>query len=137
MATAGGNEGTATGARRRPGERRDEAPVDSCRSCRIRGAMRLYHLVLRSASPQVMTGGRQALAAIGIILMVISELQRTGRGIGYAVEEFQTSFRYAEMRSGVLMLGMLGVVLSLLFRFADQRVLRWYHGVRATERKGR
>lgn len=114
----------------------DEVLTDTCRSYRIRGPRRLYHLVLRSASPQIMTGARQALA-IGIILMVISELQRTDRGIGYAVEEFQTSFRYAEMWSGVIMLGLLGVALSLLFRLADQRVLRWYHGVRATEKGGR
>src|SRR5690606_30529369 len=54
----------------------DEVLTDTCRSYRIRGPRRLYHLVLRSASPQIMTGARQALA-IGIILMVISELQRT------------------------------------------------------------
>jgi ABC-type nitrate/sulfonate/bicarbonate transport system permease component len=37
----------------------------------IRGPARLRHLVLRSASPQIVTGMRQALS-IGIILMVIS-----------------------------------------------------------------
>jgi ABC-type nitrate/sulfonate/bicarbonate transport system permease component len=112
----------------------DEVLADTCRSYRIRGVARLRHLVLRSASPQIMTGARQALA-IGIILMVISELQRTDRGIGYAVEDFQKSFRYAEMWSGVIMLGLLGVALSLLFRFADRQVLHWYHGLRATEKE--
>lgn len=112
----------------------DEVLADTCRSYRIGGLARLRHLVLRSASPQIMTGARQALA-IGLILMVISELQRTDRGIGYAVEDFQKSFRYPEMWSGVLMLGMLGVVLALLFRLADRRVLGWYHGLRASEKE--
>jgi ABC-type nitrate/sulfonate/bicarbonate transport system permease component len=112
----------------------DEVLGDTCRAYGIRGGRRLYHLVLRSASPQIMTGARQALA-IGIILMVISELQRTNSGIGYSIEQFQTSFRYAEMWGGVILLGLLGVALSLLFRLADQRVLRWYHGLRATERE--
>jgi ABC-type nitrate/sulfonate/bicarbonate transport system permease component len=112
----------------------DEVLSDTCRSYRIRGVARLRHLVLRSASPQIMTGARQGLA-IGIILMVISELQRTDRGIGYAVEDFQKSFRYPEMWSGVLMLGMLGVVLALLFRLADRQVLGWYHGLRATQKE--
>jgi ABC-type nitrate/sulfonate/bicarbonate transport system permease component len=112
----------------------DEVLSDTCRSYRIRGRFRLWHLVLRSASPQIMTGARQALA-IGIILMVISELQRTDSGIGYSVEQFQTSFRYAEMWGGVLLLGVLGVALSLLFRFAEYRTLGWYHGLRATQKE--
>lgn len=112
----------------------DEVLADTCRSYRVRGLFRLRHLVLRSASPQIMTGARQALA-IGIILMVISELQRTDHGIGFSIEQFQTSFRYPEMWSGVLLLGLLGVAVSLLFRFADRWVLDWYHGVRATQRE--
>jgi ABC-type nitrate/sulfonate/bicarbonate transport system permease component len=112
----------------------DEVLADTCRAYRIRGPARLYHLVLRSASPQIMTGARQALA-IGIILMVISELQRTNNGIGYSIEQFRTGFLYAQMWGGVILLGLLGVALSLLFRLADWRVLRWYHGLRATEKE--
>jgi ABC-type nitrate/sulfonate/bicarbonate transport system permease component len=112
----------------------DEVLTDTCRSYRIRGWHRLRHLVLRSASPQIMTGARQALA-IGIILMVISELRGAENGIGYTVEQFQTSFRYPQMWSGVILLGLLGVALSLLFRLADWQVLRWYHGLRATEKQ--
>ena len=112
----------------------DEVLSDTCRSYRIRGVFRLRFLVLRSASPQIMTGARQALA-IGIILMVISELQRTTNGIGYSIEAFRTSFGYAQMWSGVILLGLLGVALSLLFRLADRGVLGWYHGLRATERE--
>jgi ABC-type nitrate/sulfonate/bicarbonate transport system permease component len=112
----------------------DEVLTDTCRSYRIRGWQRLRHLVLRSASPQIMTGARQALA-IGIILMVISELRGAENGIGYTVEQFQTSFRYPQMWSGVILLGLLGVALSLLFRLADRQVLGWYHGLRATEKQ--
>jgi ABC-type nitrate/sulfonate/bicarbonate transport system permease component len=39
------------------------------------------------------------------------------------------------MWSGVILLGLLGVLLSLLFRFADHRVLGWYHGQRASEKE--
>jgi ABC-type nitrate/sulfonate/bicarbonate transport system permease component len=112
----------------------DEVLSDTCRSYRIRGPARLRHLVLRSASPQIMTGARQALA-VGLILMVISELQRTDSGIGYTIEQFRTSFAYAEMWSGVILLGLLGVALALLFRLADWWALRWYHGLRATEKE--
>jgi ABC-type nitrate/sulfonate/bicarbonate transport system permease component len=111
----------------------DEVLADTCRSYGIRGWWRLYHFVLRSASPQIVTGARQALS-IGIILMVISELKAASQGLGFTVREFQTGFQIPEMWSGVLLLGIIGVLLSLLFRLVERRVLIWYHGVRAAER---
>jgi ABC-type nitrate/sulfonate/bicarbonate transport system permease component len=111
----------------------DEVLADTCHSYGIRGVWRLYHFVLRSASPQIVTGARQALS-IGIILMVISELKAASQGLGFTVREFQTGFQIPEMWSGVLLLGIIGVLLSLLFRLVERRVLAWYHGVRAAER---
>jgi ABC-type nitrate/sulfonate/bicarbonate transport system permease component len=112
---------------------RDEVLADTCRSYRITGGLWLYHFVLRSASPQIVAGTRQALS-IGLILMVISELKAASQGVGFTVREFQTGFQIPEMWSGVLLLGIIGVVLSLLFRLVERQVLGWYHGVRAAER---
>ena len=98
--------------------------------------LRLRSFVLRAASPQIMTGARQALS-IGIILMVISEMKAASQGIGFTIIEFQRGFQIPEMWSGVLVLGLLGVLLSLLFRLVERRVLVWYHGVRAAERGSR
>lgn len=113
----------------------DEVLADACRSYGIRGTARLRHLVLRSASPQIVAGARQALS-IGIILMVISEMFAASSGLGFTVVQFQRSFAIPEMWSGVLLLGLLGVVLSLAFRLAESRVLHWYHGLRTAERGG-
>jgi ABC-type nitrate/sulfonate/bicarbonate transport system permease component len=112
----------------------DEVLADTCRSFRVRGALRLRHLVLRAASPQIMTGARQALS-IAIILMVISELFAATSGLGYTVVQFQRSFAIPEMWSGVLLLGLLGVLLSGAFRLVERRVLAWYHGLRAVQRE--
>ena len=89
----------------------DEVLTDTCRSYRIRGGLRLWHLVLRSASPQIVAGARQALS-IGIILMVISEMFAASSGIGFTVIQFQHGFRIPQMWSGVLLLGLLGVLLA-------------------------
>lgn len=111
----------------------DEVLVDTCRSYRIGGALRLRSFILRSASPQIMTGARQALS-IGIILMVISEMKAASEGLGFVIVEFQRGFQIPEMWSGVIVLGLIGVLLSLIFRLVERRVLVWYHGVRAAER---
>ncbi|MFI9583532.1 ABC transporter permease [Streptomyces sp. NPDC052236] len=111
----------------------DDVLSDTCRSYGIGGPSRLWHLVLRSASPQIVTGMRQSLS-IGIILMVISEMFAASNGLGFTIVQFQRSFAIPEMWSGVLLLGLLGFVLSLLFRFAENRVLAWYHGLRQAQR---
>ncbi|GAA3983028.1 ABC transporter permease [Streptomyces plumbiresistens] len=111
----------------------DEVLSDTCRSYGITGPTRLWHLVLRSASPQIVTGMRQALS-IGIILMVISEMFASSNGLGFTIVQFQRSFAIPEMWSGVLLLGLLGFLLSLLFRFAENRALAWYHGLRRAQR---
>lgn len=113
----------------------DPTLADTCRSYGITGAARLRHLVLRSASPQIVTGMRQALS-IAVILMVISEMFASDNGIGYAVLDFQRSFAIPEMWSGILLLGVLGVLLSLLFRLFEARTLAWYHGLRRAQRDG-
>ncbi|MDQ1027033.1 ABC-type nitrate/sulfonate/bicarbonate transport system permease component [Streptomyces umbrinus] len=111
----------------------DEVLSDTCRSYGITGPSRLWHLVLRSASPQIVTGARQALS-IGIILMVISEMFAASNGLGFTIVQFQRSFAIPEMWSGVLLLGLLGFAMSLLFRFAESRFLAWYHGLRRAQR---
>jgi ABC-type nitrate/sulfonate/bicarbonate transport system permease component len=109
----------------------DEVLRETCRSYQIRGLARLRHLVLRSASPHIMTGARQALS-IGIILMVISEMFAASNGLGFTVVQFQRGFQIPEMWSGVLLLGLIGVLLSGIFRLVERRVLFWYHAQRTT-----
>ena len=109
---------------------RDEVLSDTCRTYGIDGGRRLWHLVLRSASPRIMTGARQALA-IAIIVMVISEMMAANNGLGFTVLQFQRGFQIPAMWSGVLLLGLIGVLLAWGFRAVEGRVLGWYHGQRA------
>jgi ABC-type nitrate/sulfonate/bicarbonate transport system permease component len=114
----------------------DPLLVDTCRTYRVRGLLRLRMFVLRSASPQIVAGARQALS-VGLILMVISELKAASDGLGYTIQQFQEGFQYPQMWTGVLLLGLIGVLLSLAFRVVESRVLAWYHGLRAAERVSR
>lgn len=112
----------------------DEVLTDTCRSYRIQGGLRVWHLVIRSASPQIVAGARQALS-IGIIVMVISEMFAASSGIGFTVIQFKDGFRIPQMWTGVILLGLLGVLLAALFRLAERRILGWYHGIRAVQKE--
>jgi ABC-type nitrate/sulfonate/bicarbonate transport system permease component len=111
----------------------DDVLADTCRCYGITGARRLRVLTLRAASPQIVTGMRQALS-IAIILMVISEMFASSSGLGFAIVGFQRGFSIPEMWSGVLLLGVLGFALSLGFRAFEAVALRWYHGLRRPQR---
>lgn len=112
----------------------DSVMTETARSYGITGVARLKGVVLRSASPQIFAGLRQALS-IGIILMVISEMFAASDGLGFTIVQFQRSFAIPDMWTGILVLGLLGFLLSVVFQLVERRVLGWYHGLRASARR--
>ncbi|MEU9664340.1 ABC transporter permease [Streptomyces bobili] len=114
----------------------DPVMSETARSYGITGLARLRSLVLPSASPQIFAGLRQALS-VGIILMVISEMFAASNGLGFTIVQFQRGFAIPDMWTGILVLGLLGFLLSVLFQLVERRVLGWYHGLRASTRRSR
>lgn len=108
---------------------------DTARSYRFTRLGRLFRLTLPGASPQIVTGARQALS-IGIILMVISEMFAASEGLGFTIVQFQRSFAIPQMWGGIILLGLLGVLLALIFRVITGAMLKWYFGYLQTQRGG-
>lgn len=111
----------------------DSVMTETARSFALTPIERLRYLVLPSASPRIMTGVRQSLS-VALILMVISEMFNNSSGFGYRITYFQTNYLIAEMWSGILLLGLLGVLFALVFRAVERRALAWYHGLRRSRR---
>lgn len=112
----------------------DEVLANVVRSYRISSVGRLWNFVLPGASPQIFAGMRQALS-IGIILMVISEMFAASNGLGFTLIQFQRGFAIPEMWSGIVLLGLIGFGIALIFRVAEARFLGWYFGLRRAERE--
>jgi ABC-type nitrate/sulfonate/bicarbonate transport system permease component len=112
----------------------DSVVLETARSYGVTGPARITRVILPSAGPRIAAGLRQALS-IAIILMVISEMFAASNGLGFTIVQFQRSFAIPEMWSGIILLGLLGFALSLLFRLAEKRALRWYEGLRAAQRR--
>jgi ABC-type nitrate/sulfonate/bicarbonate transport system permease component len=111
----------------------DSVMTETARSFGIARRQRLRYLVLPAASPQIMAGVRQGLS-VALILMVISEMFSSSSGLGYRITYFQRNYLIAEMWSGILLLGLIGVLLATIFGFVERRVLSWYHGIKEVER---
>jgi len=112
----------------------DEVQRDTARSYGLGRMARLRYLILPAAAPQILTGIRQSLS-IALILMVISELFYTSSGLGFTIVQFQRNFAIPEMWSGILLLGLIGLGLAVLFRYTERYILRWYHGLREVQRE--
>lgn len=112
----------------------DEVQRETARSYGLNRLDRLRYLTLPSAAPQIMAGVRQSLS-IALILMVISELWYTSAGLGFTIVQFQRNFAVPQMWSGILVLGLLGLVLAVIFRYVERYILRWYHGLREVQRE--
>lgn len=111
----------------------DAVMTETSRSFALTRYERVRYLVLPAASPRIMAGVRQSLS-IALILMVISEMFASSSGLGYRIVYFQRNYLIAEMWSGIVLLGLVGVLLAAVFGLVERRVLRWYHGIKEVER---
>lgn len=107
--------------------------LETSRSYRIARLDELRLVVLPAAAPQIFAGMRTSLS-LALILMVISEMVASDNGIGYFVLQAQRTFAITEMWSGIVLLGLLGYVLNLLFSLVERRILAWHRGARAGAR---
>ncbi|MEV0147399.1 MULTISPECIES: ABC transporter permease [unclassified Nonomuraea] len=93
--------------------------------------LRLFRIILPSASPKIFAGLRLSVS-LALILMVISELKGSTDGIGYLLSVAGNNADMAGLWAGVVVLGVLGYVLNSLFLMAERRVLTWHRGARRT-----
>lgn len=90
----------------------------------------LFHIILPGASPKIFAGIRTSLS-FSLILMIISELQKSENGLGYLLIQSQRNFDYASFWAVLIMLVILGVIFNVIFLSIERRVLAWHRGATA------
>lgn len=110
----------------------DPVAADTAHSYGFSRWARIRHVVWPTALPYVMTGVRLA-AAVALVLAVTSELIIGNPGIGARLLLAQSGGAVAEMYALVVVTGVIGIAVNLLFRAVERRVLRWHPSVRGEE----
>jgi NitT/TauT family transport system permease protein len=82
------------------------------------------NIVLPGALPFIVTGIRLAVGR-GMIGMVLADLYTAISGIGYLIVRTASTFQVDKMFVPIVTLGLLGVTLTALLRFAEMRVAPW------------
>lgn len=91
----------------------------------IGGAKQFFWITLPAASPRLFAGMRTSLA-LALIMLVISEMIASTGGLGYFIIQTQRLFQIDHMWSGIILLGLLGYLLTLVFTAIEKTVLKWY-----------
>ncbi|KHL12514.1 UNVERIFIED_CONTAM: ABC transporter permease [Mumia flava] len=108
----------------------DPVASDTARSFRFGPLRRVRAVLWPTALPYVVTGFRLA-AAVALVLEITGELIIGSPGLGKRIAIAQTSGAVDTMFALVIVTGALGVVVNLLARAAERRLLRWHPSVRS------
>ena len=113
----------------------DQQQLDMANSYRVSRFERITRIVLPGASPQIFAGLRISLA-VAVAVMVFSEMFAGTDGLGFFIIFSQQTYQIPEMYSGIIVIGLIGYTVNLLFVLAERRILRWHRGWRSAGTKG-
>lgn len=85
----------------------------------------IWRTILPAASPQIMAGIRVALA-VGIAIMVLTELFSSPAGVGRFIYVAGATFNLPNVWAGTIVAGFMGYLLSVIFILVERSVLSWY-----------
>ena len=103
---------------------------------------RSYNIPRRESDPPARAAGgarrrspRACARAVSlaVITMVLSEYFSSTSGVGYVLLISKNTFEYTPMWAAIVLIGVLGYVLNVLFLLAERRLLAWHRGWRAAQ----
>lgn len=107
----------------------DPVAHDTARSYRFGLVARVRYVVWPTMLPFVFTGVRLA-ASVALVLAITGELVIGTPGIGQLISVAQSSGATTRMFALVLLTGVLGVLVNVVFRYAERAALGWHPAVR-------
>jgi ABC-type nitrate/sulfonate/bicarbonate transport system permease component len=104
--------------------------TETARSYGVPRHERIRRLVLPAALPQIVAGMRTSLS-LAVITMVLAEYFSSTSGVGYVLLISKNTFQLTPMWATIVLIGLLGYALNVLFILAERRALAWHRGWRA------
>lgn len=110
----------------------DAVARDTARSFGLSRGSRIVNLVFPTALPYLMTGLRLA-ATVALILAITAEMFINVPGLGRAIMFAREAGQWTTVYALVIVTGMLGLLVNLVFRAIERRSLSWHQSVRGEE----
>jgi ABC-type nitrate/sulfonate/bicarbonate transport system permease component len=110
----------------------DPTLMETARSYNIPRREAIRRIVLPGASPQIAAGMRTSVS-LAVIMMVLSEYFSSTSGVGYVLLISKNTFEFTPMWAAIVLIGVLGYLLNVVFLLAERRLLAWHRGWRASQ----
>ncbi|MGC5224758.1 ABC transporter permease [Micromonospora sp. DT81.3] len=110
----------------------DAVARDTARAFGLTRAERVRYLILPTTLPYLMTGLRLA-ASVALILAITAEMVIGTPGLGRAIVFYQAAGDWVGVYSLVVVTGLLGLAINLVFRLIERKSLAWHQSVRGEE----
>jgi ABC-type nitrate/sulfonate/bicarbonate transport system permease component len=107
----------------------DPVAAETARSFRFSAWARIRHVLWPTALPYVFTGVRLA-ASVALVLAITAELVIGAPGLGREIAVAQASEAVPTMYALIVVTGLLGVLINLLARTGERRLLAWHQSIR-------
>lgn len=107
----------------------DNVAMNTARSYGLGTLARIRYVIFPTTLPYLMTGVRLA-AAVALILAITAQLIIGVPGLGAEISKAQSGGAYPSMYALVLATGLLGVLINLVMRVIERKVLAWHSSVR-------
>jgi ABC-type nitrate/sulfonate/bicarbonate transport system permease component len=108
----------------------DPTMIDTARSYGVPRHARIRKIVLPAAFPQIVAGMRNSIS-LAVIMMVLAEYFSSTEGVGHVLLDSKNTFQMGPMWATILLIGVLGYLLNVLFLVLERRALAWHRGWRA------
>ena len=91
-------------------------------------AQKLFRIAIPTALPMIFTGLRVAMGAAWMAL-VAAELLAASEGLGYMIQQGRYSSKPALVFSGMIMIGLVGMVLDAILGWVEKKVAKGMNAV--------
>jgi len=108
----------------------DTVARDTAKSFGLGTRARLRYVVLPTALPYLSTGLRLG-GTVALILAITSEMVIGNPGLGRLLELSRSAGDTVGLYALVVVAGLIGLIINLILRAVERRVLSWHHTVRA------
>lgn len=105
------------------------------RALRLSRLEQMWFIDLPAALPQIMAGVRISVA-FAILLAVVAEMLLSSNGLGTFIVRSQERFQIANGLAGIIVIAMLALIINVLLRQVDERLLAWHIARTGSDRAG-
>ena len=102
------------------------AQIEAAQTMGGRDGETMYHVIFRSALPAIMDTMRVTMGWAWTYL-VVAELVAANSGLGFAILRSQRFMQTDRIFAGIILIGLIGLILDQLFRFAHRKQFPWLY----------